>query len=530
MASASLVKWLAFSGARDVTGAPVASGLAYFYVVGSTSTAVQAYSDYQATTPLAQPVTLDAAGRAKVYLKVRSEIVIKTSAGGAVQLSEDGTGVDAGQVVVASWGGGGSPASDVGTVLTAIETSVGVGAQYLESSSTGAVARSVHDVLHSSISPYDFAAAGNGTTDDTVAVQRAINRAIATNVPLHLEAGTYKVTAGLTVAAPLNIIGDGADNSVIAASAETFDVFTINTAADEDGYEWKDFAVTQGMTASSGFHAIRITDGANGRFTGLHVQGEGGIIDASGYCIFTDCVVQSRETGITLDTYSTARNCRVTSTVLASSIGIHIGDTGAAAYDCYTHDCADGFYFGAGLAVNCIANTCTNGFRLYGSNSGAIGCRSITCTTEFTNAADPSVPINIGNSWQSAHAANYVIKSSSSATPSFEFDPTKEINVFRLTYSGAASAIAITWPSSPPTIIRGTPYMIVFQCDVGTTFSGTVTWPTGNEIEGSAGGAITAMAQSSSTMARFTVGTLAASTVLIQTQSWHYTLCAGWGP
>ena len=69
MASAAqltLVEWLYFSGARDEAGGPVSSGSVYFYQPGSTSTQIQVYSDINAV-PLAQPVALDAAGRAEVY-------------------------------------------------------------------------------------------------------------------------------------------------------------------------------------------------------------------------------------------------------------------------------------------------------------------------------------------------------------------------------------------------------------------------------------------------------------------------------
>ena len=42
-------------------------------------------------------------------------------------------------------------------------------------------------------------AVGNGSNDDTAAIQAAINAGIANNWPVHLPSGTYKVTAKLTI-------------------------------------------------------------------------------------------------------------------------------------------------------------------------------------------------------------------------------------------------------------------------------------------------------------------------------------------
>jgi hypothetical protein len=90
---ATLLPWLHYSGARDVTGAPVSSGLAYFYQVGSTSVAVTAYADADETTPLTQPVALNAAGQAEVYLADQAEVIVKTAAGATVKLSTNANGI-----------------------------------------------------------------------------------------------------------------------------------------------------------------------------------------------------------------------------------------------------------------------------------------------------------------------------------------------------------------------------------------------------------------------------------------------------
>lgn len=57
----------------------------------------------------------------------------------------------------------------------------------------------------------DFGAVGDGTTDDTAAIQSALN----TGKVVHLPIGNYKITSPLTVVAPGGIVGDGEYSSLI---------------------------------------------------------------------------------------------------------------------------------------------------------------------------------------------------------------------------------------------------------------------------------------------------------------------------
>lgn len=64
---------------------------------------------------------------------------------------------------------------------------------------TGAVPRFLAGKLQESFSVKDFGAVGNGTTDDTTAVQAALNHLKANGGTLTFVPGKYKVTAGLTL-------------------------------------------------------------------------------------------------------------------------------------------------------------------------------------------------------------------------------------------------------------------------------------------------------------------------------------------
>jgi hypothetical protein len=65
--------------------------------------------------------------------------------------------------------------------------------------------------------PYN--ATGNGSTDDTTAIQNAINAAQAVNGTVFIPAGLYVLTRGLTLSDTVNIIGEGFSAGFSAAGA-----------------------------------------------------------------------------------------------------------------------------------------------------------------------------------------------------------------------------------------------------------------------------------------------------------------------
>lgn len=62
----------------------------------------------------------------------------------------------------------------------------------------------------------DYGATGNGSTDDTNALQNAIDAAIAAERSLFIPAGTYKITAALDMRADgLRVFGQSWDQTII---------------------------------------------------------------------------------------------------------------------------------------------------------------------------------------------------------------------------------------------------------------------------------------------------------------------------
>jgi len=70
---------------------------------------------------------------------------------------------------------------------------------------TGAVTRTVTSKLQESISVKDFGATGNGTTDDTAAIQAAVNAAYGNS--LFFPAGSYKITSAINIVQNIAIYG-----------------------------------------------------------------------------------------------------------------------------------------------------------------------------------------------------------------------------------------------------------------------------------------------------------------------------------
>jgi len=92
-------------------------------------------------------------------------------------------------------------------------------------SGTGAVATTVQTKLRESVSVKDFGAVGDGTTDDTAAIQLALNA--GANGAVYFPTGNYKVSSALTVNSNTHVFGSGF-NSTIRTNSATANIFNIS--------------------------------------------------------------------------------------------------------------------------------------------------------------------------------------------------------------------------------------------------------------------------------------------------------------
>jgi polygalacturonase len=86
---------------------------------------------------------------------------------------------------------------------------------------TGATSRTVTSKLQESVSVKDFGAVGDGSTDDTTAIQNAINAVKTSGGKVYVPAGSYKTTAPLVLYSSVALVGDGSNSSIITKTTNT---------------------------------------------------------------------------------------------------------------------------------------------------------------------------------------------------------------------------------------------------------------------------------------------------------------------
>lgn len=240
---ASLVSWLAYSGARKVDGTPVASGSAYFYQPDTTNTQVTVYSDEDGLIAVTQPVTLDASGRAAVYTRVPCRVAVLDAAGASVQLQDRANTVTAAQVEIENAVATGTDLTtgsqvaggrtDLNTFLSNLLDSFGAPDGQVM---VGGSAQNLQDAIGASASLFynvkstSYGAVGNDSAEDSGAIQAAVDAAQnAGGGVVVIPPGTYKVSTTISVTgSKVRVMGLGTPGSVILKSyTASTAVFTV---------------------------------------------------------------------------------------------------------------------------------------------------------------------------------------------------------------------------------------------------------------------------------------------------------------
>ena len=102
-------------------------------------------------------------------------------------------------------------------------------AMIAHTSNGSAVTRILSSKLNDTISVKDFGAIGDGVTDDTVAIQNAINSLGAFGGTIYVPTGRYKVTSTITLGLGVRLFGDGYWGGGSAAREGTSSIYAVHT-------------------------------------------------------------------------------------------------------------------------------------------------------------------------------------------------------------------------------------------------------------------------------------------------------------
>jgi len=195
-----------------------------------------------------------------------------------------------------------------------------------------------------------YGATGNGVTDDTAAIQAAIDAAEATKGgTVHFPAGTYRISGTLTVeASAVYLVGQGAEQSNITTHSATATILRLGNGKNpisQVGVEGFSFRTSPTRALGA---------------VGIDINGAGG----SSY--IRDCYFFYQPIGIKVANTGAARKFDLFynhfEVTTADGIGIDIGDEGVHIDKCFlisnATDDANGLPRGpAGLAAIRITNT-----------------------------------------------------------------------------------------------------------------------------------------------------------------------------
>ena len=91
---------------------------------------------------------------------------------------------------------------------------------------TGAAARTINKIFTDTISVKDFGAEGDGSTNDTTAIQNALNQGAVDGVSVYLPAGTYMVHNTIRIPSNTHLYGSG-EKSIIKMNKDIDNITTL---------------------------------------------------------------------------------------------------------------------------------------------------------------------------------------------------------------------------------------------------------------------------------------------------------------
>ena len=258
---------------------------------------------------------------------------------------------------------------------------------------TGAVTRTLESKLQESVSVKDFGATGNGITDDTIAIQDAINYMTSVGGQLFFPKGYYKVTSTLNVGLPyfntydfiVNRTAPIADatyssNENASNIASNRSLKKIDLVGEAETYLVANFTPSTYQPVLA-YNLDNQTQDSTGRIENLNIISSA--VFGSG--VYNPSLVSTYAINKLIGIY-TGRGATVVSKLLFSDVGV--GLLAVSAYWCSFKDlnanlCNQGYNYAGCNATNIENNNifvCNTGLIFDGQNSKVSGTN-----TENTN-------------------------------------------------------------------------------------------------------------------------------------------------
>jgi hypothetical protein len=235
----------------DTNGRPLAGGQVYFYIP-NTSTLKNTWQDAGQTVLNTNPVVLDANGQAIIYGNGQYREVVYDVHGNLIW--DQLTSAPISQADLASTtdptNGAGAvgfnyslsyAAGTIGKWLKDLANSSGSSFIGFIQAGVNAVARTLQSKARERVTPQDFGAVGDGSTDDTAAIQAALNSGAIRICGCGLP---YKVTA-LTVPGGVVFDGEGGELITVGNTSQSVVITGGAAATIENWYIHSDVAGTR---------------------------------------------------------------------------------------------------------------------------------------------------------------------------------------------------------------------------------------------------------------------------------------------
>jgi polygalacturonase len=244
-------------------------------------------------------------------------------------------------------------------------------------SSSQPIQRSLQEKLDDIVDVRDFGAVGDGYTDDTAAINRAIQQiyntvyfsSTLTRRTINFPGGTYLTSASIFLPPYVKLVGDGRDSTIITCSNIVAPVFqTVDNAYSANGLGTirpqdvyiQDMQLSSG-TGTTGTQPLLVVDSlANGKFVNMKFSGN--VSNSANLVSITDRIVNTKN--ITFD------NCTFTS----GAFGVNVFSTGSGISSVRINNSSFDNIPGSGYAIG--ANI--NGFGSSHNFFGNVGTPRVT--------------------------------------------------------------------------------------------------------------------------------------------------------